>query len=78
MGLLLILKRTVNEQEILFFSKQNIFYSYLNVYRWSFSAIGHWPNQNKFYSFLLKSFQFIISAEMFKGQVNYFYGATNY
>ena len=73
MDFLLILKRTVNEKELILFSRQNIFYSYLSFYRWTFLAIGHWPNQNKMYSFFLKICQLIISAIFMKGQVKYFY-----
>ena len=76
MGLLLMLKEIVNEKELLSFSKKSLFYSYFTLYRFSFLAIGHWPNQNKFHSFLLKFYQLIISAIMIKGQVNYYHFLT--
>ena len=82
MGLLLLLKNTVNKEELLLFSKKNIFHSFLNVYRWSFLVIGQWPNQNKFYCLIMRIFQIIISAIMIKGQVtlqfNYFTVFTNF
>ena len=70
MGLILMLKRTVNKKDFSLFSKQNLFYSYFTLYRWSLLAIGHWPDQNKLYSFLMKIYQIFISAMMMKGQVS--------